>query len=504
MKKKSFVIFVALAIIPSFFGCIGTRSSSKKITIFHTSDTHVRGILDANLTYATIAGYIEDQKKKSPNTLFLDAGDALQGLSFSDVSKGMNMLQVMNLMNYDAMVLGNHEFDFGAQMALSFIDNAKFSILGANFFRDNEQVAPPFITYTLDGLNIAIIGVLTGHFDKLVSPHLIQGYRFPDPIEMLETLVPELRETADVIIVLSHLGGIGDISSQALAKRIPDIDVIIDGHDHQPLPRGLMVGKTLIANAGEYAESLGRVDLVIKKDGSIQKQATLLQKKDLQHIPQKTEITELITSLTAEYEDLLDQIRGPIIATLPVMLDGHRTSVRMGDTPLTRLITDAIYAQSRTDIVFISSGGIRTSLPSGPITGEDIYNVMPFGDQIITLELSGEELKSALEHGFSLYPQTAGAFPQFAGMHVVMDTTQPAGSRVAKVTVGGSPLDPLKIYSIATSTYLQGGGDGYNMMKKRIYRRLGTQKDIFTQYLIQKLNEENGLERPARLTIKKD
>ncbi len=488
MKKNIPILFIFLALFICISGYMACKAQQKTITIFHTSDNHVRGLADRNISYAKLACFVENYRRKNPNTLFLDAGDAIQGLSLSDVSKGRNSLMVMNKMGYNAMVPGNHEFDWGVQNFLSLVQEASFPVVAVNFIQNKEEVPmlPMYVVEEVNGITIAILGVITPDMSGLAKPENIAGYSFDDPTPILQELVPELKKEFDVVLVLAHMGMASEYSSVRLAENVPSIDIIIDGHDHTPLPQGMMVGNTLIANAGEYGEFLGEVKLTLYRNKIISKKASLIKPAQVNKAKNKQEIMELIAAQKEEFAQELAEKRGAMVATLPIPLNGKRTSVRAGETNLTTILTDAILEESAADAVLISSGGIRQGIAQGVVMEEDIYNVMPFGDTIVTVEMTGEELLQALEYGLDSYPNLVGKFPQVAGMLVSVDYQNAPGKRVQSVMIKEKVLDPTQVYRIATSTYLVSGGDGYQQFKKRPVAYHGLQKDMFTRLLIKR------------------
>lgn len=487
--KGKFSIFFVISVLVVFLSCYTFfRSQKKVLTILHTSDNHVRGIVGKNIDYARLATFLDSFRKQHPSTLFVDAGDAIQGLAFSDVSNGQNALLVMNLLGYNAMVPGNHEFDFGVSNFLALTDEANFPIVAMNLMENSEQIPmlPLYIIEEVNGINIAIIGIITPDTPKLAPANKTTGFSFLDPVPILQQIVPDLKKDVDIVVVLAHMGLASDNSSQKLAKDVPGIDIIIDGHDHSSLPQGLMVGNTLIANAGQYGEQLGRVDITLYRKKIIKKKASLIDKEQINKFELREDVVALVSDLREKYAKDLQKNQATVVANLTTKLDGERSSVRSGQTNLTTIVTDAILEKTQADVVFISSGGIRDSIASGEVTEEDINNVMPFGDSIVTIRLSGQELLDAIEDGVSKYPRLAGSFPQLAGILVSVDYTKPEGHRVQSVLVNEIALDPAKMYTIATSTYLTGRGDGYTQFQKPVVRSFGKQKDLFTELLIRK------------------
>jgi len=308
-------------------------------------------------------------------------------------------------------------------------------------------------------------------------------------------MVDELEDEVDIIIALAHLG-LDDtygLTSEKVAMDVDGIDLIIDGHSHDKLPEGMMVGDTLIVQAGEYDKNLGVVEIEWM-DGDATISASLLEKENVT-IEADPEVLALVEDIKSEYQELVS----PVVGTTEVVLDGERGMVRKGETNLGNLLTDAILDATGADLVMTNGGGIRASIDVGEITIEEIITVLPFGNTVIVKPLTGAEVKEALENGATDYPELKGAFTHVAGMTYHIDSSKPAGSRIINVMVGGMPLDLAATYEVATNDFMAAGGDGYTMFDgKEELMLLGGMEEVLMDYI--EANGTAGAKVEGRIT----
>jgi len=282
-------------------------------------------------------------------------------------------------------------------------------------------------------------------------------------VEIAKEMVAELRDKADVIIMLSHLGldESKEYTSRDVAEQVEGIDLIIDGHSHTELKEGMVVGDTLIAQTGAHLNNLGIVTLTLE-NGNLVKKAQLFSKDDAAGLVEDPYVSELINTI----EKANHREASVVVGKTAVMLNGLREDVRTGETNFGNLITEAMLRYSGADAVFVNGGGITGSIEPGDITMGDIIRVIPYGNLVVTKEVTGSDLLAALELGVSFYPEPSGGFPHVAGMTFTFDPQKAPGSRVEKVSIGGKPVDPGKTYTIATNDFLASGGDHYTMLTK--------------------------------------
>jgi 2',3'-cyclic-nucleotide 2'-phosphodiesterase (5'-nucleotidase family) len=288
------------------------------------------------------------------------------------------------------------------------------------------------------------------------------GLNFFDPVIVARLMVATLKDKTDIIVCLAHLGldSSGDYSSEKVAMYVNGIDVIVDGHSHTSLPEGRLVNNTLIVQAGDYIKNVGVVELKLT-NGVLTKTAKHITKAEAEAMESDQVIVDLVTKVKADNMVITSEV----IGTTTVRLDGDRGLVRTGETNLGNLITDAMLYETGAQIAFTNGGGIRASIEVGEITVGDVITVLPFGNYVVTKELTGAQIWAALELGMDTYPAEKGSFPHIAGMKVVFDPAKAAGERVVSVTVGGESIVLDKLYTVATNDFIAAGGDGYTMFK---------------------------------------
>jgi 5'-nucleotidase / UDP-sugar diphosphatase len=476
-----------------------------ELTIMHTNDTH------ANLDkVAKKASAIKEVRAEKPDALLLDAGDVLTGTLYYNEFKGQADLEFMNLMGYDVMTFGNHEFDSGStseghKVLADFIKKAKFPFVSANIdFSTDSNLSPLFkdevsnqpedgkiyngIVKEVDGEKVGIFGLTTEETVSLSSPKV----EFEDYIEEAEKAVDAFEEAGiDKIIALTHIGydDNPDVDNdQELAKRVDGIDIIVGGHSHTKLEQPVVVEKdekgaekdpTVIVQAYQYNDFLGTLDVEFDDDGKVTGQVG-----ELIAIADKEEDPAVAESLK-EYSSKIDEVKNePTGATTVAELPNPRTSdfegatvsVRNSETALGNLITDGMLDKAKefnpnTVIAMQNGGGIRAAIDKGELTVGEVITVLPFGNTLATMELTGAQIIEALEHGISQAPKESGGFLHVSGMKYSYDSSKAAGSRIVSVEVKGTDgkykaLDHTATYVVATNAFTAKGGDGYDVFKE--------------------------------------
>lgn len=429
-------------------------AAQHEIRILHVNDFH--GFAAAYKPYgseeeqgglACLAARVEELRAEKP-TLLVAAGDMIQGNNWANLFQGKSSVEAMNVMKFDAMVVGNHEFDFGQAVLKKRIDDANFPFLGANVAGLSQL--KPYIIKNLDGLSIAVIGVVTLDTPTTTHPKNVSGLQFSSPADTVEKYVHELRGKNDIIIVLSHIGFRADMD---LAKKVEGIDVIVGGHSHTKVSKPAVVGKTYILQAFEHGKVLGVLDLTVK-NGSI-----IRANGRLEPISPSGKENQTVESIVAKYQQKVDSFMNDTVGESLVDLDG--SNVRLQETNLGNLITDILRKTAGADAAIINGGTIRTSIKKGRIKVSDVYAVVPFDNYIVAIKLTGKQIRETLEHGVSAMDEGAGRFPQISGIAFTYNRHAQAGHRVKDVFIGGHPLAADKEYTVATNDFLAAGGDGY-------------------------------------------
>ncbi len=468
-----------------------------RLTIMHTNDVHgAYAPLDARRDATTDGGaarqmtVINQIRAEGGNSILIDAGDRFTGTLFHQQWRGEDAARIMNLMQYDVITLGNHEFDDGDDTLVSFIDMLEFPVITANVsFGANlaEKVLPYTILEVADQ-QIGVIGLTPPDTGILASPGPEVVFN-TDLVAVTQAAVDELTaQGINKIILLSHIGLPAD---EALAPQISGVDVIVGGHSH-----------TLLSNA--YSAAEGRYPLVVEdKDGNdvriVQAGSSL---RYMGRLDVQFDAEGAVTSASgdvillsryiapdAEVQAIIDELRVPIteLMAMPVgetetFLVGDRSVCRAAECNLGNLITDAMRAYSGAQIAITNGGGIRSNVPTDVrevpedlalaepygVTMGDVLTVLPFGNLVSTFELTGADVLVALENGVSQVENGAGRFPQVSGLRYSWDGSRDVGSRIVSVEVLGengeyAPLDLAATYSIASNDFMRRGGDGYSV-----------------------------------------
>ncbi|AQQ54242.1 bifunctional metallophosphatase/5'-nucleotidase [Planococcus lenghuensis] len=494
MKSKAVKATIASAVTISAIGLQAPIAATAaegdfELTILHTNDTHAH--LENVAKRVTV---VEQLRAENPNNLLLDAGDVFSGTLYFNEFEGQADLAFMNLLQYDAMTFGNHEFDLGASpeghAALAeFIAGAEFPFVSANtdFSQDTNLAAFENNVYTsefengeiysgiikeIDGEQVGIFGLTTEETADISSPGEVD---FSNYIAAAEEAVAAF-EAAGVnkIVALTHLGyddsRLYD-NDRLLAEAVAGIDVIVGGHTHTELGEPIVFNEdgepVVIVQAGQYGNAVGELDVTFNEAGVITSFDGTLH--PVGSAVADAEAAELLAPYTAAIERLKNQSTG---AEAEVVLNGARGDVRTSETNLGNLITDGMLATAQeidpeTVIALQNGGGIRASIDTGDITVGEVLTVMPFGNSLAIMELSGAEIIAALEHSVSAYPTTSGGFLQVAGLKFAFDPTAPAGERISEVYITSNDevvaLDPAAFYKVATNTFTAKGGDGYDV-----------------------------------------
>lgn len=445
----------------------GSEQKGTHITILHTNDTHARAVeASPNMGYAKVAGIADKYRKDNPNTLLLDGGDAIHGTTFATLVSGESIVTVMNEMGYDAIVPGNHEFNYGWEHLVKLSKDLNFPMISANVKqKDSTGLFDPYIIKEVGGVKLGIIALTTPETAYKTNPKNVEGIQFTDPSDEMQKYVDELRNKVDVIVALAHIGQDDSDTDNTfdVVDEVDGIDVYIDGHSHTTLEDGIVTDNgTLIASAGEYTKYVGVVDLWVDGGDVVKKKASLIDEKEAAGIAPNEKVAALVDSITKEQSPILDEV----VANITTDLEGAREKVRAGETNLGDLIADALREAAGADVALTNGGGIRASIEKGEVTKGEVITVLPFGNQIVTLNVKGEDLIAALENGVKSYPEASGGFPQISGFTFKIDPSKEAGNRVHSVMVGGKAIDPEATYSLATNDFTSIGGDEYDMFKK--------------------------------------
>lgn len=453
MNIPRFLTAAALLLCLTGPGCAGPKT----LTILHINDFH--GALEPTRTgadrpeeggAARLAALVKTER--TANTLFLAAGDLMQGTNLSNLFAGRPVIEAFNLMGLDASAVGNHEFDNGQPALRERAAEARFPFLAANIAGDGPW--RPAEIRKVGSLRVALFGLTTEETPVATHPRNVKGLVFNDPFAAARRMVAELRPRADLIVALTHLGAEED---EKLAAAVPGIDVIVGGHTHTRIEQPESIGGTLVLQAFERGVFLGRLDLEVVAGKVTAHRYRLLP------VTAAAGEDPAVAALVAGYLQRLGDRMNEPVGTAVLDLEGSKDAMRTRETNLGNLVADAMREASGADVALINGGTIRAGIPAGPVTVGTIFNVLPFDNWLISFAITGKELRESLETGVSRVEVRDGGFPQVSGMTYTFDPLAPAGSRIVSVSVGGAPLDETRRYVLATHDFLAAGGNGYTV-----------------------------------------
>ena len=475
-------------------------SGPVKLTILHTNDHHGRFWKNNDGEYGLAARktLIDAQraeiKAAGGHVLLLDGGDVNTGIPESDTQDAEPDFKGMKLLGYDAMALGNHEFDKPLSTLTKQMEWAGFPMLSANIYRDGKRAYKPYELFDRGGLKIAVMGLTTDDTRKMTDPANTGMLDFRKPADEAAKLVPELRKQAHVVIAATHMGhytdgksGVNAAGDVEMARQVKGIDMIVGGHSQNPVCMLEQLGAsrrndayvpgtacapdkqngTWIVQAHEWGKFVGRADFeyvggefkLVKYQllpVNLKRTVKGADGKDTKqtYVPEIKEDAQML-ALLQPYQDKGRAALDVQVGESDGVLDGDRSRVRAQPTNMGVFIASVMMQKARADLAIMNAGGIRDSMPAGKLTYKDVLKVQPFGNMLAVVELKGNELMNYLNAAAKM-SAGAGAFPQFAGVNLVMQ-----GGAVQSASIKGAAIDPAKTYRLAINSFQAGGGDGY-------------------------------------------
>ncbi len=442
-----------------------------RLTVLYFGDLHGRLLppegesTTASAGFARLTGLVERIRQENRDagipTLLLVAGDCLQGTPISTLFRVEAEFRALNLLRPDAMVLGNHEFDYGLPRLRELMAMADFPVLAANVSDEKGRpLADAFTTHYFDDFFVATIGTTAEDTPNLTSPANVEGLTFQPALAATWETFRTVRFTADFCIALTHQGLARD---QQLADSLGGLSLVVGGHDHLALEQPVFGREhCLVVHAGSDGRHLGRLDLVFWKESARGSPQIMSHENVLIPIDDTLPADPRVTELLEEYGRLAREAYGEPLGRLDQALEGRRALVRSGETGLGCLVTDLMREASGADAALINAGAIRASIDAGEVSLAEVVTALPFNNRVVLITVSGAQLRAALEHGLSTSAAAGpgagrgGAFLQVSGIGFTVKGAEPVD-----IHVGGAPLDPGAEYLVAVNDFLADGGDGF-------------------------------------------
>lgn len=462
-----------------FLSVLSTISNAqvgtKEITILYTNDFH--SAFDPIPAYwlkgspklggaAQLTTMINQIRTKEKNSFLFDAGDMFTGM-LSNVSEGEILMEMMMSMKYDAMGIGNHEFDYGSKNFTKQMNRVPFPILGNNIFYKGTNIAysRPYTIIEKNGIRLGVIGIIGLDAFSVLWQEGSADLEFRDPIPITKKIVEKLKSQVDMIVVLAHQGKTGPQQTDAEArpevqrdfdedirfcKEVTGIDLYIGGHAHRGIevPFKEPTNGSLIVQTYGYGTRLGFIKMQLKDGKVISSKGELLKVWSDKYKPDEA----VLAKINAYKKKSATEIGQPLgILKTRLVRDYQRES------SLGCFVADVIREAAKADIGFENAGGIRADIPQGTVTNGNVLDAVPFFNKLSVLEMTGRQIKEVLEQGFSL----ERGMMQVSGLTAWYDMSKSIGQRLVKLNIGDGPAIDDKIYKIATNSFVADGGDLY-------------------------------------------
>ena len=478
-------------------------ASAVTLTILHTSDLHGRvhphdALADRDLGegLARVAAAVKAIRAEGSPVLLLDSGDTIQGApeqALTLAGDGADpIVRAMNLAGYDAMAIGNHEFDFGKARLEKSRKEAKFAWLSANTLGpDGDPAFPPYVVREIAGLRVGILGLVTNQVGNWISPPLLEKLRFTEPVAIARRWVPVLRgeERCDLVVVVTHQGferdpatgkdsgGSNENRAYALATQVSGIDLLLTGHAHTIVPPQRL-GGAWVSQPGRWGNTLTRYDLTLVRKGEAWSLAGVRGRNlPMKKVPPDPEV---VASVAAEHGAAM-RVLAEKVADLASPVSARR--VRYEDSALLDWLHAVQLREARAELSFCSLLPAQlTDWPAGPLTVRQIWQFYPYENSLVTLKASGREVRDALERSADCLADPAQRLrgcDSLEGAEYTLDPRRRKGQRVVSLTRGGRAIADTDSFTVALNSYRAGGGGGYGMWKRaERLRETGNLRDL--------------------------
>jgi 2',3'-cyclic-nucleotide 2'-phosphodiesterase (5'-nucleotidase family) len=432
----------------------------RRVVILHTNDIHGQAYAREDRATKQMTGGLaalahtirrirSEERAKGATVLVVDCGDFFQGTPEGNLTKGRLIVDYMNAVGYDALCVGNHDFDFGPAVTRALAERARFPFLGANVFLKGSRDPPPWLSTSVDfpGLQLELLGLLTSDMLNVTMEHARVGLDFEREEEALARLGWTKPAAGRVRVLLTHVG----IERERQLIAAGKFDVLCGGHSHTALAE--TIGATTYVQSGSRTSHVGRVDLLLA-DGRV------LEAKSSLVVPlvsggEDADIAAIIRKYAADIDRVMDEVVGELSQDLP-----HDAPMR--SSPLGSYLCDVMRDATGAEVALHNRTGIRSALSKGVVKRRDIFQVSPFGNTLFTMKLKGTDLRELLDRMLT----EKRFLLEASGLDLVHDA-----GKIVSLEVAGKPLDPDRLYTIVTNSFLAPGGDGHQAFLKGVDRR---------------------------------
>lgn len=505
-RRFAFLLALPLAALAA----LAAAPAAREVTVLYTNDFH--SAIDPVPAYwlpgsprlggaAQLAALANRIREKERPAFLFDAGDVFTG-AFSFLSKGEALMEMMAAMRYDALGIGNHEFDYGADAFEPLMWRAPFLVLGANVFHrgTRHRFARPWAVVERDGVKVGVIGAIGLDARSVINPDGVRELDFGDPVPEVAAGVAALRPAVDLVVVLVHQGKTGPMQTDAearpdvqrdfdedvaLAGAVPGIDVLIGGHAHRGIEAPFVHPKTgtRIVQTYGYGTRLGYLKLRLSGGKVASHEGRLIVVKS-DELPEDPEVVARLAPFRKAAEPTIGQVVGRSEGRL--VRDYNRESSLGG------FVADVMREAAGAEIAFQNAGGLRADLPEGAVTKANVLDALPFVNSLVTLEMSGALVREVLEQGLTL----ERGLIQVSGINATYDLSRPPGRRLVSATAGGRPLDDARAYRVATNSFLAQGGDLYAAFPKG--RTVSDTKELLSDTLLSWFGRRGTAREPGK------
>ena len=503
----------------------GPAASGARQTITLLSTTDIHGHIDpidyysnkpSNFSLAKIATLVKQQRAEAPKALLLDCGDTTQGtplayyFAVKDTQAKNPTIAAFNEMHYDAMAVGNHEFNFGLTEMWKAKRESNFPWLAANLkeiYTAGDGFIRPYVIKNVNGVRVGIVGFITPGVPRWEIPEHYRGYEFEPIVDAAKRVIPAVRKQVDLLVVIMHSGLDrdpatgklfegqdirGENAAWELAEQVPGIDLIFYGHTHSEMPE-LLVNGVLMAQAKNWGGSLARADIVMERDAAGRWRVESKHSRVIK-MTDAVAADPAILKLAAPYEAATEKYLDTPIANSEKAMDGTRG--RYEDDALVDLIQRVQLEAGHADVSMATMFFTGAQIPKGPVTVRQAAALYVYDNSLYTVEMTGAQLKDALEHAAGFYPAwpapagEALKLPGYnadaaEGVSYEIDLTKPVGARVLNLSFRGAMLDPAQKLRVAINNYRYTGGGGYSVYRKLpVLEQSGVEiRDLVIDYL---------------------